>query len=410
VEHTLAAWSARVIDAWDDLWVDRRAPLHPGLHPRPIGLSGRTLLLGRLLGLGLIDFEVAINKHQAGPTWLLVVLAALANLAAFAWVLRVPRRPSGQASALALMAFAGGLLAALQHGSAALALPALAVAAAATDGLALDALGTFALGFVALEIGVLWASLGSSAALGYPAILVGSGLLGLTRRQYVAQGRAAEALVAQTLRTEAESRRVAALDERTRLAREIHDVLAHALGGLTVQLEAAELLLVERGDVDGALQRIRACQGTAREGLEEARRAVAALRADAPPLPDSVAALLESHREQGARGELIVEGTPRELPPEAALALMRTAQEALTNARRHAPGSSVRVRLRFEEDSTSVTVTNSESRRAAVAVGAGRSGGGYGLTGMRERLELAGGELVAGRAGKGWSVRAEVPV
>ncbi len=408
MEHTLAAWWARFIGAWDDLWVDQRTSLHPGLHPRPIGLSSRALLLGRLIGLGLIDYEVAINKHQAGPHWLLVVLAVLSNLAALAWVFRVPRRPSGQAGALALMAFTGGLLAALQHGSAALALPAVAVAAAATDGFPLDALGTFALGFVALEIGVLWASLGSSSALGYPAILVGSGLLGLTRRQYVAQGRAAEALVAQTLRTEAESRRAAALDERTRLAREIHDVLAHALGGLTVQLEAAELLLAERGDVDGALERIRACQGTAREGLEEARRAVAALRTDAPALEESVAALLAAHREQAGRGELIVEGTPRELAPEAALALMRAAQEALTNARRHAPGSNVRVRLRFEEDATSVTVTNGEPRRAPVTVG-GAPSGGYGLTGMRERLELAGGELVAGPFRKGWRVRAEVP-
>jgi signal transduction histidine kinase len=307
------------------------------------------------------------------------------------------------------MASTGGLLAALQHGSAALAFPAVAVLVAAADSFVLDALGTLALGFVALEIGVLWADLGSSAAFGYPGILVGSGLLGLTRRQYVAQGRAAQALVAQTRRTEAESRRAAALEERTRIAREIHDVLAHALGGLTVQLEATELLLAERGDVEGALARIRACQTTAREGLEEARRAVAALRSDAPPLQESLGALLEAHREQGARGELIVEGTARELPSEAALALMRAAQEALTNARRHAPGASVRVRLRFKEDSTSITVTNGEPRRAPIAVGAGSSGG-YGLTGMRERLELAGGVLVAGPAGKGWSVRAEVPV
>jgi signal transduction histidine kinase len=365
-------------------------------------------VLGRLLALGLIDFEVATTGSHAGPEALLVVLAVLANLAALAWAFKLPRRPSRQAAVLALMAFAGGLLAALQHGSAALALPCVAVASASADGLALDALGTFALGFVALEIGVLWANLGASAAFGYPGILVGSGLLGLTRRQYVAQGRAAEALVAQTLRTESESRRAATLDERTRIAREIHDVLAHALGGLTVQLEAAELLLSERGDVDGALERIRGCQRTAREGLEEARRAVAALRSDAPPLQESIGALLDSHREQGARGELVVEGTARDLPPEAALALMRTVQEALTNARRHAPGSRVRVRLRFERGGTSVTVTNGAARRSPVTVGVGQTGE-YGLAGMRERLELAGGQLVAGPAGKGWTVRAEVP-
>ena len=417
MEHTFAAESAGVIDAWDDLWVDQRAPLHPGLHPdpaeRPVGLGSpgapsRMLVQARLLGLGLVDVQIAINTANAGPNALLVALAVLANAATLVWAVKRPRRASRQAQALALMAFAGGLLGALQHGSAALALPGVAVATAAADSIAIDALGTFTLAFVALEGGVLWANLGASAALGYPGILVGAALIGTTRRQYVAQGRAAEALVTQTLRTESESRRAATLDERTRIAREIHDVLAHALGGLTVQLEATELLLAEHGDVDEALERIRACQRTAREGLQEARRAVAALRSDTPPLPESLEELLESHREQGARGELVVEGTPRALPPEAALALMRTVQEALTNARRHAPGSSVRVRLSFESERTYVTVANGAPRRSPVAVGAGQTGG-YGLTGMRERLELAGGELVAGPAGNGWSVHAEVP-
>jgi len=272
----------------------------------------------------------------------------------------------------------------------------------------LEAAAISALALVALEAGVLWAGLGASAALGYPAILLGAALIGLTRRQYVAQARTAHALSAQTQETEAASRRAAALDERARIAREIHDVLAHALGGLTVQLEAAELLLAERGDLDGALERIRACRRTAGEGLDEARRAVAALRTDAPPLDESLTGLLESHREQGDRGELIVEGAPRALSPEAALALMRTVQEALTNARRHAPGSAVRVRLIYQAASTSVIVTNDAATRAAAAVGSG-SPGGYGLAGMRERLELAGGRLVAGPDSHGWTVSAEVP-
>jgi signal transduction histidine kinase len=319
-----------------------------------------------------------------------------------------PRSASLQAAALALMAFAGGLLAALQHGSAALAFPAVAVTVAVADGSVIQALAISALALVALESGVLWASLGAGAALGYPAILLGAALIGLTRRQYVAQGRAAEALVAQTRQTEAASRRAAALDERTRIAREIHDVLAHALGGLTVQLEAAELVLAERGDVDGALERIRGCRRTAREGLEEARRAVAALRSDAPPLPESLTGLLESHRQQGDRGELVVEGTARVLSPEVTLALMRTVQEALTNARRHAPGSAVSVRLIYEPSTTRVIVTNDAAVRAPAGVGAAPTGG-YGLVGMRERLELAGGRLTAGPGPEGWTVSAEVP-
>ncbi len=239
----------------------------------------------------------------------------------------------------------------------------------------------------------------STQALGYPAILLASALIGLTRRQYVARGRAAEALIAQTRRTEAASRRAAALDERTRIAREIHDVLAHALGGLTVQLEAAELLLAERGDVDGALERIRGCRLTAREGLEEARRAVAALRSDTPPLPESLTALLESHREQDNRVELAVEGAARELSPEVSLTLMRTVQEALTNARRHAPGSAVRVRLIYTAASTSVIVTNDAAARDAG--GRGRETHGRLWSGGNARAPRARGWSARGRPGPG---------
>jgi signal transduction histidine kinase len=407
-EHKVAAQPRGVVGAWDDLRVDHRHRLHLDLHLRAGPLPGRGLLLARLAGLVFVDYEVANNHGQTGPQALLAALAVLASAAALLWLLGHPRGPAIRAAALALMGVSGGLLAALQHGSAALAFPGVAVVQAVADASALEALATAALAVVALESGVLWANLSSGAAIGYPAIVVGCGLLGLSRRQYVAQGRAAQALVTQTRETEAASRRAAALDERTRIAREIHDVLAHALGGLSVQLEAAELLLSERADVDGALERIRACRRTAREGLEEARRAVTALRTDAPPLADSLAGLLESHRQQGNGGELVIEGPPRQLEPEISLALMRTVQEALTNARRHAPGAAVRVLLRYETASTSVTVSN-EAPAGARGAPEPQPAGGYGLAGMRERLELAGGRLAAGPAADGWTVSAEIP-
>jgi signal transduction histidine kinase len=405
---TVASERSRVVAAWDYLRVDPRGRLHLDLHPATPLMLGRALVLARLFGLIVIDFEVAVHPRRSGPIVLLVVLAVVANVGALVWLLGRWRRGSLPAVGLAVMGLAGGLLAALQHGSAALAFPAVAVAQTVADGSVLAAVAVGALALVALEAGVLLASLGPGAALGYPAVLLGSAMIGLTRRQYVAQSRAAEALVAQTRRTEAESRRAAALDERTRIAREIHDVLAHALGGLAVQLEAAELLLAERGDVDAALERIRASRGTAREGLEEARRAVAALRSDRSPLPERLAELVQSHREQGDRGELIVGGPARTLSPEVSLALMRTVQEALTNARRHAPGAAVQVRLFYEAASTTVIVTNDAAPRADGTPGDGVSGG-YGLTGMRERLELVGGRLVAGPSPEGWTVRAEVP-
>ena len=404
MDHTVAPASSRVVGAWDDLRVDPRAPLHPDLHP--LGSAG-LLVLGRLAGLVLVDVEVALTRRHAGPTSLLTVLAVLANIGALAWLSGRVRSGARQATALALMGLTGGLLATLQHGSPALAFPALAVAQAVADTSVLEALAVGACALVAVEAGVVWASLDATAALGYPAILVGSALLGLTRRQYVMRVRAAEALVAQTRETEAVTRRAAALDERTRIAREIHDVLAHALGGLAVQLEAAELLLTERGDIDGALERIRGSRRTAREGLEEARRAVAALRSDAPPLPESLTGLLNSHREQGSSGELVIEGEARDLPPEVSLTLMRTVQEALTNARRHAAGSPVRVRLSYEPARTSVTVTNDAPPEPPLADT--DPTGGYGLTGMRERLELAGGRLAAGPGPDGWTVSAEIP-
>ena len=388
--------------------MEPRSRLHLDLHPRTLAVRDRSLVLARLLGLVLVDIQVALSSRHAEPSALIAALAVLANAGALVWLSGRPRSPSLQTAALALMASAGGLLAALQHGSAALAFPGVAVAVAVADGPVIEGLAISSLALVALESGVLWAGLGAGAALGYPAILLGAALIGLTRRQYVAQGRAAEALVAQTRQTEAASRRAAALDERTRIAREIHDVLAHALGGLTVQLEAAELVLAERGDVEGALERIRSCRHTAREGLEEARRAVAALRSDPLPLAESLTGLLESHRQQGDLGELVLEGTPRALSPEVTLALMRTVQEALTNARRHAPGSAVSVRLIYEASTTRVIVTNNATARAPASVGAAPTGG-YGLAGMRERLELAGGHLTAGPGPGGWTVRAEVP-
>ena len=405
----VAAARGRVVGAWDDLWVDPAPRLHPDLHPSSPLAVGRLLLLLRVAGLALVDVEVALTHRHAGPNALLIVLAVLANGGWIGWLYGRARGAAAHAPSLALMCFGGGLLASLQHGSAALAIPAVALMQAVADGSVLLSVATGALALVAVESGVAWAGLGASAALGYPAIFLGSVLVGLTRRQYVAQTRAAQALVDQTQQTEAVGRRAAALDERARIAREIHDVLAHALGGLAVQLEAAEMLLAERGDVEGALERIRGSRRTAREGLEEARRAVAALRSDAPPLPETLTGLVESHREQGSRGELVVEGAARELPPEVSLTLMRTVQEALTNARRHAPGSAVRVRLAYDPTSTSVTVTN-DAMAGAPAVPDAATAGGYGLTGMRERLELAGGRLVAGPSQDGWTVTAEIPV
>lgn len=226
-------------------------------------------------------------------------------------------------------------------------------------------------------------------------------LLGLNRRQYEVQAAQAKELLRQTQLAQAEHTRAAALDERTRIARELHDVLAHSLGALSVQLELAEALLAHKSDVDGALRTIRRSRGLATEGLAEARDAVAALRRDILPLPEALAAIGEAHaRDHRVGVDFAANGTPRPLPSAAVVSLVGSAREALTNAGKHAPGQDITVLLTYA-DVVRLEVGNALPDGAA-------PGEGFGLAGMRERLALAGGTLSAGAEDGRWRVVAEV--
>ncbi|MBT2229521.1 sensor histidine kinase [Nonomuraea sp. NEAU-A123] len=197
--------------------------------------------------------------------------------------------------------------------------------------------------------------------------------------------------------------REAVLAERARIAREIHDILAHSLSAQLVHLEGAKLLL--RADkTDEALDRVVRARDLAKSGLEEARRAVSALREDSPALPQALRTLAEDFQATTDRAcTLHISGAEHRLPPETELALLRTAQEALTNVRRHAPGSPATVRLVYEPGSCDLRITNPASAEP------GTPGGGYGLMGMRERAELLGGTLSAGETTDGFQVHLWVP-
>ena len=197
--------------------------------------------------------------------------------------------------------------------------------------------------------------------------------------------------------------REAVLAERARIAREIHDILAHSLSAQLVHLEGAKLLL--RADkTDEALDRVVRARDLAKSGLEEARRAVSALREDSPALPQALRTLAEDFQAATDRTcTLHISGAEHRLPPETELALLRTAQEALTNVRRHAPGSPATVRLVYEPGSCDLLVTNPASAEP------GTPGGGYGLVGMRERAELLGGTLSAGETTDGFRVHLRIP-
>jgi signal transduction histidine kinase len=231
--------------------------------------------------------------------------------------------------------------------------------------------------------------------------------------------------------SQAAEARAAAAAERGRLAREMHDVLAHTLSALALQLETTRVLAHDRG-VDADVSRaIDQAHGLAASGLEEARRAISTARGDALPGPERVRSLAEAVSEQsGLPVTVDVSGEPRELAPDARLALYRTAQEALTNVRRHATPERVEVRLDYRDDAVALVVEDhgpvgvgalrglgsSTGREhpggpaGSLAAGAVASvGAGYGLTGMRERAELLGGTLIAEPTNNGFRVQLVLP-
>jgi signal transduction histidine kinase len=210
-------------------------------------------------------------------------------------------------------------------------------------------------------------------------------------QRLLAQERAARA-------AEAES---AALAERARIAREIHDVLAHSLSAQLVHLEAARLLVEQDADREQILERIVAARGMARDGLAETRQALSALRGELTPLEDFLSELVR----ENAKAEVTFSGERRPLPAEASQAVRRVAQEALTNVRKHAAGAAVHVHLDYGEHEVTLDVRDFGGTPGELA----GSGGGYGLLGMRERAELLGGSLDAGPHEEGFAVTLKVP-
>ncbi len=196
----------------------------------------------------------------------------------------------------------------------------------------------------------------------------------------------------------------AALAERGRVARDMHDVLAHTLSALALQLEGARLMARDRGADPDVVESLERAHHLAAGGLAEARDAIGALRGDAMPGPERLRDLTEAFT---GHADLTVEGEPHALPSEARLALYRTAQEALTNITRHSAADRVELRLAYEPGGTRLVVQDF-GPGAPVAVGPS-AGGGYGLTGMRERAELLGGELTAGPTEDGFRVELWLP-
>jgi len=242
--------------------------------------------------------------------------------------------------------------------------------------------------------------------------------------QFIRRGRESqdrtELLLAQLQDAREGEAAAAALAERSRIAGELHDVLAHSLSGLAIQLQGARKLADREAVSAGLRATIERSAELTKAGLADARQAVSALRGDQLPALDQLAALVEDfRRDTGADAALRVDGTSRPLPPEASLALFRGAQEALTNIARYAPGATTAVTVSYQADRTLVTVEDHVSASGAspgtgpaAAVGSSilaDAGGGHGLAAMRERTQRVGGTTRAGPTADGWRVELEVP-
>jgi signal transduction histidine kinase len=198
---------------------------------------------------------------------------------------------------------------------------------------------------------------------------------------------------------------LAMIQERNRLAREIHDNLGHTLTIVNVQIEAAKMVM--DAEPDRALAAMNKAQQLAQEGLARVRESVAALR-ESPvsnrPLGEAIASLVQETQSTGIVTEFQVTGEPQALENKVALALYRAAQEGLTNVRRHARASRVDVLLNYHPNEVRLEVRDN-------GVGATETTGGFGLLGIRERMQLLGGSLeISTGVGKGFSLVVGVPV
>jgi signal transduction histidine kinase len=214
---------------------------------------------------------------------------------------------------------------------------------------------------------------------------------------------AQQALAAQTERTEVEQARRAVLEERTRIARELHDVVAHHMSLIAVQAESAPYRLA--GLPEPVSAEFSSLSAAAREALADMRRLLGVLREDqapqrAPqPQLSDLRALVEAARRAGVPVELSAVPALGQVPSGIAVCAYRIVQESLSNASQHSPGAAVTVSVGRDDGAVRLRVANGPGRAAWPAPRG--SGPGHGLTGMRERVALLGGSLSAGPAPDG---------
>jgi signal transduction histidine kinase len=351
-----------------------------------------------LVAAGVLEWLVGDARR---PLWPLHLLLVTVVMAAVAFRRRFP---------LSTVAFVVvGVMAVDSDGQ--LSTFAALVLVSFTAGIELDpprAYWGLVLAVVPFWIGFAWSQPQVSDYVAVTVLYGGSWLVGQMVRQRTREAAEHAARADRAEREREERAAHAVAEERTRIARELHDVVAHSISVIAVQTQAV------RRRLDPALDRevadLRAVETTARQAMAEMRRLFGVLRADTErpalePQPglDQLDRLVAAARTAGTPVDVTVEGEPVPLPPGLDLAAYRIVQEALTNARRHAPGSPVRLRLGYTGGGLEVTVENDGTTPPRP------DGGGFGLVGMRERVALYGGELEAGPTAHGFRVHAGLP-
>lgn len=242
---------------------------------------------------------------------------------------------------------------------------------------------------------------------GNTALVVVPFFAGLALREQRLRARAMEELARRLDRERHERARTAVAEERERIARELHDEIAHAMSVIAVQADAAEGAL----STDPALVRapLVAIRDTARSALDDMRRVLGILRNEPAELAPATGLarindLLAQVRAAGLAVDLRVEGEPSPLPPALDVAAYRVVQEGLTNVRKHSGADRADVVLRYRQNLVEVEVLD-----AGEGSGGGE-GSGHGLAGIRERTAILGGEFVAGPRERGFALKVSLPL
>ncbi|XRQ15925.1 sensor histidine kinase [Actinomadura welshii] len=364
------------------------------------------VLLGLTIGFtgGSIAILITQDGVDRGLAWPLGVLQATPLLFAARWPLAAWR-----------VAAAGMLLTVVvRHGDGFMPWPVTAILAMLVilffTGVGADRQTTLGVGAVTVA-GVLTPAVLAGLPGWFGMILAGLVALALTFGDAVGGRHSA---VEELRRREEQHRqdlaRQAVLEERARIARELHDVVAHHMSVIAMQAEAAPYKIPELPDA--ARQTFGVVRDAAREALTETRRVVGLLRsadedAERTPQPglDRLDDLVGAARRSGLSVTAVVAGVPRPLDAGVDLSAYRIVQESLSNAARYAPGSRVNVEVRYGNATLEVSVSDDGARSAPEE----SQGGGHGLVGMRERVTMLGGALTAGPRDGGWAVVAELP-